>query len=116
MVTGFLGRNGAGKSTTMRLILGLDAATSGAVTIDGRRYRDLRNPMREVGALLEARSFHSGRSAYHHLMALGQTCGIGSSRVREVIDLVGLGDVARRRAGAFSLGMGQRLGWVSTAW
>ena len=113
MVTGFLGPNGAGKSTTMRLILGLDAATSGTATIDGRPYRGLGDPLREVGALLEARSIHSGRSAYNHLLALARTCGIGRSRVREVIDLVGLTDVARRRAGGFSLGMGQRLGLAS---
>jgi ABC-2 type transport system ATP-binding protein len=110
MVTGFLGPNGAGKSTTMRMVLGLDAPTSGSVTVNGRPYREHGAPLREVGALLDARSVHPGRSAYHHLLALAQTCGIGRSRVDEVVDAVGLGGVARRRAGGFSLGMGQRLG------
>jgi ABC-2 type transport system ATP-binding protein len=110
VVTGFLGPNGAGKSTTMRLILGLDAPTSGSVTVNGRPYQQHAAPLREVGALLDARSVHPGRSAYHHLLALAQTCGIRRSRVDEVIDAVGLGEVARRRAGGFSLGMGQRLG------
>jgi len=114
VVTGFLGPNGSGKSTTMRLILGLDAPTSGDVTVNGRHYRDHRPPLHEVGALLEARSVHTGRSAYYHLLALAQTHGIGRSRVRELIDLVGLHDVARKRAGTFSLGMGQRLG-IATA-
>jgi ABC-2 type transport system ATP-binding protein len=114
VVTGFLGPNGSGKSTTMRLILGLDAPTSGDVTVNGRHYRDHRSPLHEVGALLEARSVHTGRSAYYHLLALAQTHGIGRSRVRELIDLVGLHDVARKRAGTFSLGMGQRLG-IATA-
>jgi ABC-2 type transport system ATP-binding protein len=114
VVTGFLGPNGAGKSTTMRLILGLDAPTSGTVTVNGRPYADHIAPLREVGALLDARSFHPGRSAYNHLLALAQTCGIGRDRVEEVIDMVGLRAVARRRAGAFSLGMGQRLG-IATA-
>jgi ABC-2 type transport system ATP-binding protein len=109
-VTGFLGPNGAGKSTTMRLILGLDAPTGGSVTVNGRPYRDHAAPLREVGALLEARSVHPGRSAYHHLLALAQTNGIPRSRVEEVVELVGLGGAARRRAGRFSLGMGQRLG------
>jgi ABC-2 type transport system ATP-binding protein len=109
-VTGFLGPNGAGKSTTMRMILGLDAPTRGSVTVNGRPYRQHAAPLREVGALLEARSVHPGRSAYHHLLALAQTCGIRRSRVDEVIDAVGLRAVARRRAGGFSLGMGQRLG------
>ncbi|MGZ6826421.1 MAG: ABC transporter ATP-binding protein [Mycobacteriales bacterium] len=113
VVTGFLGPNGAGKSTTMRMVVGLDAPTAGTVTVNGRPYREHRAPLREVGALLEARSVHSGRSAYHHLLALAQTTGIGAARVREVIDLVGLHDVARKRAGAFSLGMGQRLGIAS---
>ena len=110
VVTGFLGPNGAGKSTTMRLILGLDAPTSGSVTVNGKPYLQHAAPLREVGALLDARSVHPGRSAYHHLLALAQTCGIRRSRVDEVIDAVGLGEVARRRAGGFSLGMGQRLG------
>jgi ABC-2 type transport system ATP-binding protein len=110
VVTGFLGPNGAGKSTTMRLILGLDAPTRGSVTVNGRPYRDHAAPLREVGALLDARSVQPGRSAYHHLLALAQTCGIRRSRVDEVVEAVGLGGVARRRAGGFSLGMGQRLG------
>jgi ABC-2 type transport system ATP-binding protein len=110
LVTGFLGPNGSGKSTTMRLILGLDAPTAGGATVDGRRYREFQAPLHEVGALLEARSVHTGRSAYHHLLALAQTHGIPKSRVMELIDLVGLHDVARKRAGQFSLGMGQRLG------
>jgi ABC-2 type transport system ATP-binding protein len=110
LVTGFLGPNGAGKSTTMRLILGLDAPTSGSVTVNGRPYQRHAAPLREVGALLDARSVHPGRSAYHHLLALAQTCGIRRSRVDEMIDAVGLDGAARRRAGGFSLGMGQRLG------
>jgi ABC-2 type transport system ATP-binding protein len=114
IVTGFLGPNGAGKSTTMRMILGLDAPTGGSVTVNGKPYRDHAAPLREVGALLEARSIHPGRTAYHHLLALAQTSGIRRSRVDEVIDAVGLGTVARRRAGRFSLGMGQRLG-IATA-
>jgi ABC-2 type transport system ATP-binding protein len=114
IVTGFLGPNGSGKSTTMRLILGLDRATSGDVTVNGKHYRDHSAPLHEVGALLEARSVHTGRSAYNHLLALGQTHGIGRKRVDELVDLVGLHDVARKRAGKFSLGMGQRLG-IATA-
>jgi ABC-2 type transport system ATP-binding protein len=110
IVTGFLGPNGAGKSTTMRLILGLDAPTAGSVTIDDRSYLDLPAPLHEVGAMLEARAIHTGRSAYNHLLALAQTHGIGRARVNDVIDLVGLQDVARKRVGGFSLGMGQRLG------
>jgi ABC-2 type transport system ATP-binding protein len=110
VVTGFLGPNGAGKSTTMRMILGLDVPTGGSVTVNGKPYRRHPAPLREVGALLDARSVHPGRSAYHHLLAIAQTCGIGRSRVDEVIDAVGLREVARRRAGGFSLGMGQRLG------
>ena len=113
VVTGFLGPNGAGKSTTMRMILGLDAPTSGEVRVGGRDYRDLPAPLREVGALLEARAIHPGRSATNHLLALAQTHGIPRRRVDEVIDLVGLHQVARRRAGTFSLGMGQRLGIAS---
>jgi ABC-2 type transport system ATP-binding protein len=110
IVTGFLGPNGSGKSTTMRLILGLDRPTAGAVTVHGKPYREHAAPLREVGALLEARSVHTGRSAYYHLLALAQTHGVGRRRVDELIDLVGLHDVAGKRAGAFSLGMGQRLG------
>jgi ABC-2 type transport system ATP-binding protein len=110
MVTGFLGPNGAGKSTTMRMILGLDRPTVGRVTVNGRDYRDLEAPLHEVGAMLEAHAIHTGRSAYNHLLALAQTHGIGRARVNEVIDLVGLHEVARKRVGAFSLGMGQRLG------
>jgi ABC-2 type transport system ATP-binding protein len=109
-VTGFLGPNGAGKSTTMRLLLGLDKPQSGTATIDGRLYRDLAQPLRTVGALLEAKSVHSGRSAYNHLLFLAQTQGLPRKRVDEVLGLVGLQDVARKRAGGFSLGMGQRLG------
>jgi len=114
IVTGFLGPNGSGKSTTMRLILGLDAPTGGDVTVNGKHYRDHRAPLHEVGALLEARSVHTGRSAYNHLLALAHTHGIPRQRVQELIDLVGLHDVARKRAGKFSLGMGQRLG-IATA-
>jgi len=110
VVTGFLGPNGSGKSTTMRLIIELDAPSSGDVTVNGKHYRDHPAPLHEVGALLEARSVHTGRSAYSHLLALAQTHGIGRERVDELIDLVGLHDVARKRAGKFSLGMGQRLG------
>jgi ABC-2 type transport system ATP-binding protein len=110
LVTGFLGPNGSGKSTTMRLILGLDAPTAGDVTVNGKHHREHVAPMHEVGALLEARSVHTGRSAYNHLLALAQTQGIPRTRVDEMIDLVGLHDVARKRAGQFSLGMGQRLG------
>jgi ABC-2 type transport system ATP-binding protein len=110
IVTGFLGPNGAGKSTTMRVILGLDAPTSGRSTVNGKSYRDLAAPLREIGALLEARAIHTGRSAYNHLLAMAQTQGIGRRRVTEVIDLVGLTEVAHLRAGGFSLGMGQRLG------
>lgn len=110
IVTGFLGPNGAGKSTTMRVIVGLDAPSQGHTQVNGRSYRDLRAPLHEVGALLEARAVHTGRSAYHHLVAMAQTHGIPRSRVDEVIDLVGLGEVARKRVGVFSLGMGQRLG------
>jgi ABC-2 type transport system ATP-binding protein len=110
IVTGFLGPNGSGKSTTMRLILELDAPTAGDVTVNAKHYRDHVAPLHEVGALLEARSVHTGRSAYNHLLALAQTHGIGRHRVDELIDLVGLHDVAKKRAGKFSLGMGQRLG------
>ena len=110
LVTGFLGPNGAGKSTTMRLILGLDRPTAGRVTVNGRAYADHRAPLAEVGALLEARAVHTGRSARNHLLALAATHGIGARRVDEVIDLVGLAEVARKRVKSFSLGMGQRLG------
>jgi ABC-2 type transport system ATP-binding protein len=110
IVTGFLGPNGAGKSTTMRLILGLDRPTAGTVTVNGKAYRDFPAPLHEVGALLEARSVHTGRSALNHLLALAQTHGVPRSRVDELIDRVGLNEVARKRVGAFSLGMGQRLG------
>ena len=109
-VTGFLGPNGAGKSTTMRLILGLDHPNGGSAIINGRRYAQLANPLRVVGALLEAKSVHSGRSARNHLLFLAQTQGLPSSRVDAMLDLVGLREVANRRAGGFSLGMSQRLG------
>lgn len=114
VVTGFLGPNGSGKSTTMRLILGLDAPTEGDVTVNGKHYREHPAPLHEVGALLEAKSVHTGRSAYNHLLALAQTHAIPNRRVDELIDLVGLHDVARKRAGQFSLGMSQRLG-IATA-
>ena len=110
IVTGFVGPNGAGKSTTMRLILGLDRPNAGSATVNGKHYRELRAPLHEVGALLEARAIHTGRSAYNHLLAQAQTHGIGKKRVDEVIGLVGLESVARKRVGGFSLGMGQRLG------
>jgi ABC-2 type transport system ATP-binding protein len=109
-VTGFLGPNGAGKSTTMRMVIGLDAPTAGTVTVNGRRYERHAAPLHEVGALLEARSIHPGRSAYDHLMGLAYTHGISRARVNEMIELTGLQSVARKRAGGFSLGMGQRLG------
>jgi ABC-2 type transport system ATP-binding protein len=110
VVTGFLGPNGAGKSTTMRTIVGLDRPTGGEVLVNGRRYADLPAPLREVGALLEARAFHPGRSAYHHLLALAATGGLGKRRVHEVLDMVGLDQVAGKRTRGFSMGMGQRLG------
>lgn len=114
VVTGFLGPNGAGKSTTMRMILGLDAPSSGTVTVNGRPYREHTAPLHEVGALLEARSVHPSRSAYNHLLALARSNGISRSRVDDVVEAVGLAGAARRRAGRFSLGMGQRLG-IATA-
>jgi ABC-2 type transport system ATP-binding protein len=110
IVTGFLGPNGAGKSTTMRVILGLDRPDAGVAHVNGQAYRDLPAPLHEVGAMLEARAIHTGRSAYNHLLAMAQTHGIGASRVQEVLEIVGLTEVARKRAGGFSLGMGQRLG------
>jgi ABC-2 type transport system ATP-binding protein len=113
VVTGFLGPNGAGKSTTMRVIAGLDAPTTGSVLVNGRRYRDAVAPMAELGILLEARAVHTSRSARNHLLALAQTNGVPRSRVNELIELVGLAEVARKRAGGFSLGMGQRLGIAS---
>ena len=113
IVTGFLGPNGAGKSTTLRMIVGLDAPTAGSVTVNGKPYAEHRAPLHEVGALLEARAIHTGRSAENHLRAMAATTGIGRRRVNQVIDQVGLREVAGKRAGAFSLGMGQRLGIAS---
>ena len=113
VVTGFLGPNGSGKSTTMRLVLGLDRPTAGDVLVNGKHYREHLAPLHEVGALLEARSVHTGRSAFNHLLALARTHGIPRRRVDELIDLVGLREVAKKRAGQFSLGMGQRLGIAS---
>ena len=113
IVTGFLGPNGSGKSTTMRLILGLDAPDAGHTVVNGKPYREHAAPLREAGALLEARSVHTGRSAQNHLLALAQTHGIPRSRVDELIEMVGLREVAHKRAGGFSLGMGQRLGIAS---
>lgn len=110
IVTGFLGPNGAGKSTTMRMIMGLDTPTSGRALINGVAYGELKHPMREVGALLDAKSVHPNRSAYAHLRWMAQAAGIAKSRVDEVLGIVGLSDVAGRKAGSFSLGMGQRLG------
>ncbi|MBK3568214.1 ABC transporter ATP-binding protein [Streptomyces sp. MBT62] len=110
LVTGFLGPNGAGKSTTMRMIVGLDAPTSGTALVNGRPYAQHRAPLQELGVLLEAKAVHPGRSAFNHLMALAYTHGIPRRRVEEVIDLAGLHAVAHKRVGAFSLGMGQRLG------
>lgn len=110
IVTGFLGPNGAGKSTTMRMILGLDTPTSGTVTIGGVNYRNLKKPLIHVGALLDAKAVHPNRSARNHLLWLAQSNDIPSSRVDEVLALVGLTSVAKKKAGGFSLGMGQRLG------
>src|SRR5262245_47808299 len=109
-VTGFLGPNGAGKSTTLRMILGLDAPTSGAALVDGRQYSDLRRPLHKVGALLDANAVHGGRTAHDHLLAVAQSNRIRPERVRQVVDQVGLADVAGTRIRAFSLGMKQRLG------
>ncbi len=109
-VTGFLGPNGAGKTTTMRLILGLDYPNTGSVSIAGQHYAHLANPMREVGALIDAKAVHGGRSAYNHLLCLAQTNNLPKRRVGEVLELVGLTDVARKRTKGFSLGMSQRLG------
>jgi ABC-2 type transport system ATP-binding protein len=109
-VTGFLGPNGAGKSTTMRMILGLDTPSRGSVTVNGRAYGEIRRPLHEVGAVLETRAVHGGRSSFNHLLCLAQSNGIDRSRVSAVLDLVGLDKVARRHVGAFSLGMSQRLG------
>jgi len=114
MVTGFLGPNGAGKTTTMRCILGLDYADAGTVTVDGRDYHDLGNPMREVGALIDAKAVHGGRSAYNHLLCLAQTNNLPKRRVDEVLELVGLSEVAKKRSKGFSLGMSQRLGIAAT--
>jgi ABC-2 type transport system ATP-binding protein len=113
-VTGFLGPNGAGKTTTMRLILGLDSPDAGMVTVGGKKFADLANPMREVGALLDAKAVHGGRSAYNHLLCLAQTNNLPRRRVGEVLELVGLTEVARKRSKGFSLGMGQRLGIAAT--
>ena len=110
VVTGFLGPNGAGKSTTMRMIIGLDRPTAGDVFVNGRPYGEMRRPLHEVGAVLEVGALHGGRSAYHHLLCLAQSNGIPTHRVREVLDIVGIESVGRRRAGKFSLGMRQRLG------
>ncbi|MGZ7036022.1 MAG: ABC transporter ATP-binding protein, partial [Ilumatobacteraceae bacterium] len=110
IVTGFLGPNGAGKSTTMRMIIGLDAPDRGTVTVNGRPYAEHRAPLHQVGALLEAKAVHNGRTARNHLLVLAATCGISDHRVDELIELVGLSDVASKRVGGFSLGMGQRLG------
>jgi ABC-2 type transport system ATP-binding protein len=109
-VTGFLGPNGAGKSTTMRLILGLDRPQSGTATIDGKRYNQLPRPLETVGALLEAKAMHTGRSAYNHLLFLAQSQGLPARRVDEVLALVGLTPVAHKRTGGYSLGMSQRVG------
>jgi ABC-2 type transport system ATP-binding protein len=110
IVTGFLGPNGAGKTTTMRMILGLDRPNGGHVTIDGKRFRDLPVPLGEVGALLDPRAFHGGRTGYNHLLCLAQSNGLPARRVDEVLAIVGLETAAKRRAGGFSMGMGQRLG------
>jgi ABC-2 type transport system ATP-binding protein len=113
-VTGFLGPNGAGKTTTMRCILGLDYPDEGTITVDGKAYHDLAYPMREVGALLDAKALHGGRSAYNHLLCLAQTNSLPRRRVAEVLELVGLSEVAKKRSKGFSLGMSQRLGIAAT--
>jgi len=113
IITGFLGPNGAGKSTTMRLILGLDAASEGSVTVNGQVYRDKRAPAREIGALIDPSAVHGGRSAYYHLLWQAQAGGLPRSRVDDVLDMVGLTDVAGKKVGGFSLGMHQRLGIAS---
>ncbi|ANJ09553.1 ATP-binding cassette domain-containing protein [Streptomyces parvulus] len=110
IITGFLGPNGAGKSTTMRMVLGLDRPTAGDVRINGKHYDQLTDPLTYIGALLEAKAWHGGRSAYNHLLCLAQSNGIPATRVREVLDTVGLSAVARKKTKGFSLGMGQRLG------
>jgi ABC-2 type transport system ATP-binding protein len=110
IVTGFLGPNGAGKTTSMRLILGLDAATKGTVTVNGQAYRDKRAPMQEIGALIDPSAVHGGRSAHNHLLWQAQAGGLPRSRVDEVLEMVGLTDVAGKKVGGFSLGMHQRLG------
>ncbi|MFE5912395.1 ABC transporter ATP-binding protein [Streptomyces wedmorensis] len=113
VVTGFLGPNGAGKSTTMRMMLDLDNPTSGTVRIDGKHYRDLAEPLKYIGALLDAKAMHGGRSAYNNLLCLAQSNRIPEARVGEVLDLVGLTPVAKKKSKGFSLGMGQRLGIAS---
>ncbi|MEN3585264.1 ABC transporter ATP-binding protein [Streptomyces sp. ZYX-F-203] len=110
IITGFLGPNGAGKSTTMRMVLGLDRPSAGTVRIDGKRYDQLQDPLTHVGALLEAKAWHGGRSAYNHLLCLAQSNGIASGRVHEVLETVGLTAVAKKKTKGFSMGMGQRLG------
>ncbi|WP_113716347.1 ATP-binding cassette domain-containing protein [Arthrobacter dokdonensis] len=113
MVTGFLGPNGAGKSTTMRMIVGLDRPTAGTVTVNGKHYAEHHDPLHQVGALLDAKAVHTSRSAYNHLLAMAATHNIPTRRVNEVIDMTGLATVAKKKAGGFSLGMGQRLGIAS---